>query len=65
MIVAVRFNSVICFDNVLDIGFDKIIERVDMLLHESFDFEKGWQQIPFVLYIMSDCHPTYVSYIFP
>lgn len=36
-------------DNFSELDFDKIIERVDMLLDQSLDFEKRWQEIPFVL----------------
>lgn len=36
-------------DNVLEIGIDKVVERVSMLLDQAFDLEEGGQEIPFVL----------------
>lgn len=47
--VHIARNSLVCFDNILDLMFDEIIEGVDMLLDQSLDFQKRRQKIPFVL----------------
>lgn len=41
-------NDCICLDNVSEVSFDKVVERVGVLLDESFDFQKCWEKIPFV-----------------
>ena len=28
----------------------EVIERIEMLLDKSFDFEKGWDEFPFILF---------------
>jgi hypothetical protein len=35
-------------DNLLQLNFYEVVVGVDMLLHQSLDLQKGWQQIPFV-----------------
>ena len=47
--VDVRGDFLICFNNVLDIDIDKVVERVDVLLYETLYFEESWQEKPFVL----------------
>jgi hypothetical protein len=36
--------------DILQVDVDKVVERVDVLLDETFDGQKGWQELPFVLY---------------
>ena len=36
-------------DNVLDVLVDKVVEGVDVLLHQSLDGEESGHQLPFVL----------------
>lgn len=38
--VDVRSHFVVCFHNVLDVNIYEVVERVDMLLNEAFDFQK-------------------------
>lgn len=45
----ITLDQLVRFQNRLDILFDKEIERVEMLFDETFDFEKGGQEFPFVL----------------
>ena len=47
--IDVRSDLVIGFDDVLDVGIDKVVERVDVLFDETFDFEESRQQEPFIL----------------
>ncbi len=42
--VDVGSNFIVCLDDILDVNIDKVIEGIDMLLDETFDFEKGGQQ---------------------
>lgn len=47
--IDVRSDLVVGFNDVLDVGIDKVVERVDVLFDEAFDFEESRQQKPFVL----------------
>jgi hypothetical protein len=47
--VNVGGDFVVRLDNVFDIGIDKVVEGVDVLFHQPFDLEKGWEKEPFVL----------------
>lgn len=47
--IDVRSDLVVGLDNVLDVGIDKVVERVDVLFDEAFYFEESRQQEPFVL----------------
>jgi len=42
--IDVRRDFVICFQDVLDVHIDKVIEGVNVLLDKAFDFQKGWEQ---------------------
>ena len=41
--VDIRSNLVVRFDDIFYIGFDEIIERIDVLLDETFDFQESGQ----------------------
>lgn len=47
--VDVGGDLVVCLDDVLDIDVHKVVERVNMLLHEALHLQEGRQQQPFVL----------------
>jgi hypothetical protein len=42
--IYVRRDFVICFQDVLDVHINKVIEGVNVLLDKAFDFQKGWEQ---------------------
>lgn len=42
--VHVRSDFIVCFDDVLDVGFHEIIEGINMLFYETLYFEKGREQ---------------------
>jgi hypothetical protein len=48
--VDVRGDFFVGFDDVFDVVVDKVVEGVDVLFDEAFDFEEGGQEEPFVLY---------------
>ena len=47
--VDVRGHFGVGFDDVLDVGVDEVVEGVDVLFDEAFDFEEGGEEEPFVL----------------
>jgi hypothetical protein len=47
--VDVRGDASVGAEDGLKIDVDEIVERVNVLLNESFDGEEGGQEIPFVL----------------
>lgn len=42
-------DFVICFDNLFDVHFDEVVERINVLFDQTFSFEKSRDQLPFVL----------------
>ena len=42
-------DLVVSLEDIFDVNVDEVIERVDVLLDESLDLEKGREQQPFVL----------------
>jgi hypothetical protein len=48
--VDVRGHLVVRAEDVLDVDVDKVVERVDVLLHEPLDLEERRQKQPFVLW---------------
>ena len=49
-IIHITRYSLIRLHNVFDLCLDEIVERVDVLLHQTLDLEKSREQIPFVLF---------------
>ena len=47
--VDVRSDSSVRFQNGLQVDFDKVVERIDVLLDQSFDGQESREKIPFVL----------------
>lgn len=48
--VDVGRDLVVGLDDVLDVGVDKVVEGVDVLLDEALDLEEGGEEEPFVLW---------------
>ena len=44
-------DFVICFDNFLDVHFDEVVERINVLFDQTLGFEKSRDKLPFVLKI--------------
>jgi len=42
-------NVFICLENFLQLDFDEVVERVNMLFHKTLDFKKCRKKFPFVL----------------
>jgi hypothetical protein len=53
-------HQLVRFHNLRDFDVDEVVERVDVLLDQSFRFEKRRQEFPFVLrnLAMSSIHKT-------
>jgi hypothetical protein len=49
VIVNLAGNPLICFHNILDFMVNEEVEGVDMLFDQALDFQKRWQEVPFVL----------------
>lgn len=47
--IDVRSNFAVGFDDVFDVGINKVVERVDVLFDETFHSEESRQQEPFIL----------------
>lgn len=47
--IDIRRDLVVGFDDVLDVGIDKVVERLNVLFDKTFDLEESWQQEPFIL----------------
>ena len=48
--VSITVDLLICLHDLLYLEIDEVVERVDVLLHKTFDFQKGGKEFPFVLY---------------
>ena len=42
----------VCLDNSLEVNIDEEIVRVDVLFDKTFDFQKRWEEVPFVLRVV-------------
>lgn len=47
--IDVRRDLVVRLDDILDVGINKVVERVNVLFDEPLDFKEGGQQEPLVL----------------
>jgi hypothetical protein len=41
--VDIRLDTFVGPDNLFQIHVDEVVERVDMLLDETLDFQEGWE----------------------
>ena len=49
VIIDIAAHHFIRLDDLLYFMIDEKVERVDMLLYQTLNFQKRWQKVPFVL----------------